>query len=189
LTIAVAFIRHAPTTWNTERRLQGRTDIDLSEEGRRAASAWRLPDALAGLEPWCSPLKRTRSTAALLGLSPRLDERLVESSWGQWEGQTHADLRKQPGFRDVEQRGLDLAAPGGESLRQVQARLVDWLRSLTQPALAITHNGVLRSAYALATGWTMVAEAPEKMNAASAHLYRWDGQRLTLDRLNLPLAP
>jgi probable phosphoglycerate mutase len=189
LTIAVAFIRHAPTIWNAERRLQGRTDIDLSEEGRQAASAWRLPDTLAAFEVWASPLKRTRTTAALLGLSPRLDERLIESSWGEWEGRTHAELGKQPDWWEVEKRGLDLAAPGGESPRQVQRRLVDWLRALTRPALAITHNGVLRSAYALATGWTMTAAPPQKMRAASAHLYEWDGERLTLDRLNLPLTP
>jgi hypothetical protein len=48
---------------------------------------------------------------------------------------------------------------------------------------------VLRSAYALATGWTMVSEAPQKMHAASAHLYAWNGERLTLDRLNVPLTP
>ena len=111
--IPVAFIRHAPTTWNAERRLQGRTDVDLSEEGRRAAAAWRIPEALADFEVLASPLKRTRSTAALLGLQPRFDERLIESSWGEWEGRTLVELGRQPGFRHVEQRGLDLAAPGG----------------------------------------------------------------------------
>ena len=187
--IQVALLRHAPTEWNAERRLQGRTDIPLSADGRSQAAAWRLPDRLAGHEAWSSPLSRTRETASLLGLAPRLDDRLIESSWGEWEGQVLADLRKRPGFLDIERRGLDLAAPGGESVRQVQARLLDWLKTLTRPALAITHNGVLRAAYALATGWTMVDKPPERMTAASAHLYTWNSERLTLDRLNLPLVP
>ena len=98
-------------------------------------------------------------------------------------------LKQQPGFVEAEGRGLDLAAPGGESVREVQARLKGWLATLTRPALAVTHNGVLRAAYALATGWTMVDKPPVRMKPASAHLYNWDGQTLTLDRLNLPLAP
>ena len=187
--IAVALVRHAPTTWNAEKRLQGRTDIPLSTEGRALAGGWRLPPEVAGFEAWASPLSRTRETAALLGLAPRLDGRLIESSWGEWEGQTMADLDKRPGFVEAERRGLDLAAPGGESVRQVQARLADWLASLTRPALAVTHNGVLRAAYELATGWTMVEEPPQKMAASSVHLYAWDGQRLSLDRLNLSLLP
>ncbi|MBM3534605.1 MAG: histidine phosphatase family protein [Alphaproteobacteria bacterium] len=187
--IAVALIRHAPTAWNAEHRLQGRTDVPLSAEGRSLASSWRLPEPLTGYEAWASPLGRARETASLLGLDPRIDERLIESSWGEWESQMVSELRKRPGFAEVERRGLDLAAPGGESVRQVQARLLAWLGTLTQPALAISHNGVLRAAYSLATGWTMIDDPPERMKAASAHLYAWDGTRLTLDRLNLPLAP
>lgn len=187
--IPVALLRHAPTTWNAEHRLQGRTDIPISDDGRSWAATWRLPPEVNGFEAWSSPLARTRETAALLGLSPRLDDRLIESSWGEWEGQMAADLRRRPGFTEIERRGLDLAAPGGESVRQVQARLLDWLGTLTRPALAVTHNGVLRAAYALATGWTMVDDPPQRMKPASAHLYSWDGQRLTLDRLNLPLVP
>ncbi|MSP48673.1 MAG: histidine phosphatase family protein [Alphaproteobacteria bacterium] len=187
--IAVALIRHAPTAWNVAHRLQGRTDIPLSADGRAQAAAWRLPDALAGYEAWASPLARARETASLLGLSPRLDDRLIEASWGEWEGRLLADLKQRPGFIEAERRGLDLAAPGGESVRQVQARLLDWLAALTRPALAVSHNGVLRAAYALATGWTMEGKPPERMAAATAHLYRWDGRRLALDRLNLPLVP
>ena len=187
--IAVAFLRHAPTEWNAAHRLQGRTDIPLSEEGRAFAATWRLPDALAGFEPWASPLTRTRETASLLGLAPRFDDRLIESSWGEWEGHTLAKLRERPGFLDVEKRGLDLSAPGGESVRQVQARLLDWLATLTRPAVVVTHNGVLRAAYALATGWTMVDKPPERMAKASAHLYAWDGKRRTLNTLHLPLVP
>ncbi len=187
--IQVAFIRHAPTEWNAAHRLQGRTDIPLSEEGRAFAATWRLPEAVAGFESWASPLTRTRETAALLGLAPRFDDRLIETSWGEWEGHTLATLRERPGFKEAEQRGLDLAAPGGESVRQVQARLLDWLAELTKPAVVVTHNGVLRAVYALATGWTMQDKPPERMAAAAAHLYTWDGTRLALDRLNLPLAP
>lgn len=187
--ISVAFLRHAPTAWNAEHRLQGRTDIPLSEEGRAFAATWRLPATFAGFEAWASPLTRTRETAALLGLQPKVDDRLIETSWGEWEGHTLAKLRERPGFLEVEKRGIDLAAPGGESVRQVQVRLLDWLSGLTKPAVVVTHNGVLRAVYALATGWTMQDKPPERMEAAMAHVYAWDGKRLILDKLNLPLVP
>ena len=187
--IQVALLRHAPTTWNAEHRLQGRTDIPISDDGRSSAAAWRLPPEIVDFEAWASPLTRTRETAALLGLTPRIDERLIESSWGEWEGQMLSALKQQPGFVEAASLGLDLAAPGGESVREVQARLKEWLSSLTRPALAVTHNGVLRAAYALATGWTMVGKPPVRMAPATVHLYSWDGTALRLDRLNLPLVP
>jgi probable phosphoglycerate mutase len=187
--IRVALIRHAPTVWNAEHRLQGRTDIPLSAEGERWAATWRLPDELAGFDAWCSPLTRTRQTAALLGLAPRIDPLLIEASWGEWEGSTLADLRTRPDFGEAEHRGLDLSPPGGEAARAVQRRLIAWLSTLTAPALAITHNGVLRAAYALATGWTMLEKPREKLRPASAHLYAWDGARLSVERLNVPLVP
>ena len=70
--IAVALLRHAPTTWNVEHRLQGRTDIPISDDGRSLAATWRLPPEIGDFEAWASPLTRTRETAALLGLTPRI---------------------------------------------------------------------------------------------------------------------
>ena len=186
--IRVALVRHAPPSWNAEHRLQGRTDIPLSEAGERWARTWRLPPELDGLEPWASPLTRARQTASLLGIEPKLDPLLMEASWGEWEGRTHHELRQRPEFRDLEQRGLDLCPPGGESVRAVQARLTEWLSALTRPALAITHNGLLRAAYALATGWTMLEKPRDRLRPASAHLYAWDGERLAVERLNLSLS-
>ena len=41
--IRVAIIRHAPTSWNREKRLQGHTDIGLGPEGRIVAASVKLP--------------------------------------------------------------------------------------------------------------------------------------------------
>jgi probable phosphoglycerate mutase len=50
-----------------------------------------------------------------------------------------------------EAAGLDFRPPGGESPRDVQERLKPYLASLAGPTIAVTHKGVLRALYALAT--------------------------------------
>ncbi|RMD64997.1 MAG: histidine phosphatase family protein, partial [Alphaproteobacteria bacterium] len=118
--------------------------------------------------------------------------------WGAWEGRGPADLRADPGpdgaaFRAAEARGLDLRPPGGESPRDVQARLRPWLRALARagtPSLGITHKGVIRALYALATGWDMTGDPPHKLRDACAHRFALAGDgALRLVALNLPLAP
>ena len=67
-----------------------------------------------------------------------------------------------PAMIENEARGLDFRPPGGESPRDVQARLRPFLESLRDPTIAVTHKGVLRALYALATGWTMERKAPRQ---------------------------
>jgi probable phosphoglycerate mutase len=47
----VALIRHGPTDWNAERRLQGRSDRPLSAAGRASVCRWRLPALLERFRP------------------------------------------------------------------------------------------------------------------------------------------
>ena len=64
---SLVVIRHGPTEWNAEGRIQGRSDVPLSAEGRATVSAWRMPAGIGGPEwAWLSsPLQRARETAAL----------------------------------------------------------------------------------------------------------------------------
>ncbi|MEJ2120627.1 MAG: histidine phosphatase family protein, partial [Alphaproteobacteria bacterium] len=90
---AVALIRHAPTAWNDEGRIQGHTDIPLSPRGREMAGTWSLPPELDDFAWVTSPLTRARETAALLGApDPASDPRLMEADWGEWEGRVLHDL-------------------------------------------------------------------------------------------------
>jgi probable phosphoglycerate mutase len=72
-----------------------------------------------------------------------------------------------------EGRGLDFRPPEGESPRDLQARLTPLLARLAAEGtdtLAVTHRGVIRSLYALATGWDMRAEAPDKLRDGCVQL-------------------
>jgi probable phosphoglycerate mutase len=186
----LALIRHMPTVWNAEGRLQGQRDTPLDPH---AMPDWRLPPELAGWRYLSSPLLRCRMTAQRLGITPQLDPRLAEMSWGEWEGHTLPELRAEFGgtLEELEVQGLDFRAPGGESPRDVQTRLVPLLAEIAAagaPTAAVTHKGVIRSVFALATGWDMLGEPPFKLSWSAAHVFRIDteGQPI-IERLNLPL--
>jgi 2,3-bisphosphoglycerate-dependent phosphoglycerate mutase len=190
----LALIRHGPTAWTNEKRLQGHTNVPLSAEGREMVSRWRLPPALLAYDWVSSPLSRATETARLLG-APALtiEPCLKEMSYGAWEGRRLADLRAELGDRmaENEARGLDFRPDGGESPRELQERLSPWLVAVARdrrPVLAVTHHGVIRALLSLATGWDMTGRPPHKLvwGAAQFFVLGEDGKPI-VDRLNVSL--
>lgn len=173
----IAFVRHASTSWNLDGRMQGRRDILLAPAGRAEALRWRLAfDPDAPIEWISSPLARAVETATLLGgRAPRTEPALIEMDWGAWEGRGLDELRACYGdaFIANERRGLDFRPPGGESPRDVVARLRRWLAALDArtPIVAVTHNGVLRALLAIASGWDMTGKPPVRLKPATLHRF------------------
>jgi len=95
MSVPFAVLRHAPTVWNGEGRLQGTTDIPLSADGEAAAKTWHLPSPADRWKRVCSPLIRARRTAELVRPSAPIivESRLREMSFGVWEGKSVAQLR------------------------------------------------------------------------------------------------
>jgi len=115
-------------------------------------------------------------------------------SFGEWEGQTLAELRSihGPAMAEREGRGLDFRAPGGESPRDVQDRLRPWLEELSvgsKDVLAITHKGVVRALYALASGWDMRGKPRHRLADNVAHEFELDRTGVRFRRLNIALQP
>jgi broad specificity phosphatase PhoE len=168
----VLLIRHGPTAWNEGGRIQGRADVGLSSRGRRMVAAWRLPAEWAAARVVASPLRRALDTAVLLtGRAPAVDHRLLEMDWGEWQGRRLVELRAAApaAMAAREGRGLDFRPPGGESPREVCARLHALLAEFVQdprPAVAVCHKGVLRAALVLATGWDMLGKPPLRLPRA-----------------------
>jgi probable phosphoglycerate mutase len=188
----LALIRHAPTDWSAAGRLQGRNEQPLSAAGRAAALRWHLPPPVDAFPRVASPLLRCRETAQLLQ-PPRpfaVEPRLIEMDFGAWEGRTLAEIHAaEPDAAAREALGLDFRAPGGESPREVQARLIPWLASLPTDTLAVTHKGVIRALYALATGWPMLGNMPDRLRLDALQLFAVDADgAIAIDTLNLPLA-
>ena len=191
--IDLLILRHGPTAWSTGHRLQGREDLPLSPEGVEAVRSWRLPEPPYLRDWYSSPLRRCVETARLLGCPPEIEPCLVEMDWGAWAGHTLGDIRRElgPALAEREALGLDFRPDGGESPRDVQARLRPWLSALVEkgrPAGAVVHRGVLRALHALATGWDMTVRPPERLRDGCAHRFGVgrDGNP-TVAALNIPL--
>jgi probable phosphoglycerate mutase len=187
-------LRHGPTDWNRQRRLQGHIDTPLAADAPALVRRWRLPAEFVGAPAYTSPLIRAQETARLMGLAAVEEPALRELSWGDWEGEEmarlNAFLAEGPGHY-----GLDFAAPGGESHADLIARLRPFLAArgaegTEAMAVAVAHRGVIRALYALATGWDMASDPPDKLAYDRAQIFRLarDGTP-TVDRLNVPLVP
>ena len=118
------------------------------------------------------------------GKNPALDSveiepALIEMSWGEWEGEILKPLRRRLGdeMRDNEARGLDFCPPGGESPRQVQARLQPWIRAVAaenENVGAVVHKGIIRCVYALANDWDMRGDSPVDFAWDAMHEFTLD---------------
>jgi broad specificity phosphatase PhoE len=191
----IVVLRHAPTAWNRDKRLQGRTDVALDEEGVAIAARWKIDPDWANYRILSSPLGRARMTAAILFPDAEIgvDSRLIEMDFGTWEGQRLADLRGQVGgdAAERERLGLDFRAPDGESPREVQARVLPLLARLAElrrPTVLVCHQAVGRAIYALATGWTMIDKPPVKLRPNCAHVYALAADGMpAVERLNVSL--
>lgn len=155
---SLVFLRHGETDWNVEGRLQGQRDIPLNDRGRVQArrNGTAIIAAMPGIADYdfvASPLVRSRETMEIarraMGLEPsayRLDDRLREITFGDWEGSTLAELRERHGAL-VAERERDkwrFLPPNGESYALLLERVVEWLGSLTRPTFAVSHGGVGR---------------------------------------------
>lgn len=157
-------VRHGSTPWTSEHRLQGGTDIGLSDHGRedvrrlrRTVDGW-VPQTLV-----VSPLARTRATAGLLSeLPPVVDPRWAEAGLGEWEGLTPRQIGPDYGLW----RAGRLVPPGGEPQARVRRRVSGAVRAAAAydgPVLVVTHGGVIRVVLACFLGLT-----PERIDPVGA---------------------
>ena len=133
------FIRHGETEWNAEGRLCGRTDVPLSDVGRRQAQLLAVRLKLIPFAAlYSSPLRRAFETAMILGHAigrePQADPRLVELSYGAWEGRTYDESKRSSPeiYRAWEQDPGGNAPPEGESGEQLIGRVKPFLADVAQ---------------------------------------------------------
>ena len=126
----------------------GQTDVGLAESAAEVAARVRplLPQSFA---LHASPLARARLLADELG-TPRLDDRLKEIHFGEWEGRTFADIGS--AIDDWAADPLGFRAPGGESPREMATRVLQWLEveirdrpQFTDHLVVVAHGGPLRA--------------------------------------------
>lgn len=168
----LALLRHGPTDWNAAGRIQGHTDIPLSDAGLAKMAVLRLP--LEVTRVYASPMLRARQTAEALGLAaPIYDVRLMEQNWGSWEGLTRDEIFAHHGadafVKAGSNQGEAFRPGGGESTGELHARVASFLKDVAESegaAVAVAHLGVLRAAFTLATGWDMATPMPAGLDVS-----------------------
>jgi broad specificity phosphatase PhoE len=142
----IFIIRHGETEWSKNGRHTGRTDVPLTEDGRRQASALvaKLRENRFSLV-LCSPLRRARETCELAGFGDvaEICPDLQEWDYGDYEGLTTVEIRA----RNPEWNLWRDGCPGGETPEQVGARadrVLARLRPASGDALAFAHGHLLR---------------------------------------------
>jgi broad specificity phosphatase PhoE len=190
----LALLRHGETEWTSEGRIQGRTDVPLSQKGRAEMALRSIPDEFRDFHVVTSPLSRCVETALALGIKGAgRDDRLAEMAWGEWEGHRLRDLRAHLGesMRLNESLGFDFTPPGGESPRQVLARISGLLadiRASGRPTMAVSHRGVIRVVFASAFDWDMLGRPPVRLDWSALHLFNLDVSGVpSVLKLNVPL--
>ncbi|TPW28720.1 histidine phosphatase family protein [Pararhizobium mangrovi] len=165
----IYFIRHGQTDWNVSEQLQGSHDIPLNDTGRAQAHgngkhlAEILGDRAATFDYVASPMDRTRETMRIirgeLGLPPedfRTEERIVELSFGEWEGRTLETVAEtEPGpveAREADKWGFVPPGESAESYAMLAERVEPWLRSVEKDTVCVCHGGIMRAIFFLVGG-------------------------------------
>jgi len=136
--------------------------IGLTDRGQAEIAA--VAERLAGEKiaaVYSSPLQRTRESAEIvaerLGLGIEFRDDLIELDFGEWTGATFDAIRADPRWQAWRTHRSIARIPGGESMRQVQRRIVEALMELAEhhqgeTVAVVSHGDVIRSALLFALG-------------------------------------
>jgi broad specificity phosphatase PhoE len=174
----------------------GRTPgILLSAKGRgeAEAAAERLADAgIAAI--YASPLERAQETAGIVGERLRLPVEtrpdLSELDFGEWTGLTFDDVRKDPRWPNWATHRSLSCIPGGETMRDVQRRIVEALVELRERhpdegVVLVSHGDVIRAALTFALGMPLDFFGRIEVGTGSLSSLRVDTRGICVTAINL----
>tara|TARA_B100000579_G_C22803424_1_gene841168 strand:+ start:157 stop:831 length:675 start_codon:yes stop_codon:yes gene_type:complete len=153
---ALILIRHGETLWNTQLRMQGSLDSDLTSKGElqiKALGEWMKDVPFDHL--YCSDTPRAHKTAEAIskftGHKLNFDKRLREKNLGIFEGLTSEEARVQfpETFQLFKTAGANYEIDQGESTQQLLERALDAIEEIKNRhpqklVVMVTHGGVVR---------------------------------------------
>ena len=181
----VYFVRHGQSIWNTQKKVCGVTDVELTTLGHEQAVQAGKDIAESGIvfdEIISSPLIRAVQTARhiseITGRPVKLDERLTEHNFGKFEG-TDWD---RPEFRQSKECFAD-SYEGGESLLRLAQRIYNLLDEIKADTsgktyLLVAHNGVARAVESYFHSMTNQEYASFGVKNCAVVTYEWDDQSI-----------
>ena len=152
----IILIRHGETEWNSQKRMQGHSNSDLSEVGRGQIQALgELMKNVSFDHIYSSDSLRTSQTAEAItqysGHKIQFDQRIREKNLGVFEGltSTEAKERHPEVYRLFKTAGANYVIDEGESTRQLLERALEFieeirLRHPQERVVMVTHGGVVR---------------------------------------------
>jgi probable phosphoglycerate mutase len=186
--------RHAVTA-QTGPLLTGRAPgVDLSDDGRRQAEA--LAERLAGLPVaavYASPIERTTQTAdavaARHGLAVKALPGVIEADYGEWTGGKIADLAKTDLWKTVQRAPSRARFPGGESLAEMQSRMVSAIEAVVADhagdlVVIVSHADPIKAAIAHYTGVHLDLFQRIVVSPASVTAFAFSGHGVAMLKCN-----
>ena len=187
-------VRHAVTA-HTGPLLSGRMPgIDLSEKGvgQAEAAATRLAKLpIAAI--YASPIERTTQTAQCIAAHHAMDvlplPGVIEADYGDWTGGKISDLAKTDEWKVVQVAPSRAVFPGGESIRAMQARMVDALDAVVaahphETVVVVSHADPIKSAIAHYTGMHLDLFQRLHVSPASATVFDFHAYGALLVKCN-----
>ena len=152
----IIFIRHGETEWNSQQRMQGHSNSDLSSVGQaqiQALGQWMKNVPFDHI--YSSDSLRAKQTAEAItqfsGHELQFDQRLREKNLGVFEGLTSEEARERHPevFRLFKTAGSKYVIDEGESTQQLQDRALEIVNEIRikhpeERVLLVTHGGFIR---------------------------------------------
>ncbi len=189
-------IRHAPTIWNRDKRIQGGKDSPLTTESMILSRDWGR--ALARYQ-WdrilSSDLGRAVSTAEQINTFLQVPivriPLLREMDWGEWTGKTIQQIKKEtPGIlHQMESAGWYFRPPGGENRIMVwnrchQALVEAARRWYGKTILVVTHEGVIKCLIYHLKERKFLPDEPPVLHPGYLHRLMYSRNRLRIEHMN-----
>ena len=189
-------VRHAQTTWNRGKKIQGQKDSPLTSDGKIQASRWgQLLKSLPWNRILASDIGRAMETAGIINqalkIALKTDARLREQDWGQWTGETLFRIQTDtPRELDNQVRaGWDFCPPDGEDRRSVLERSRQALSEAAakwpgETILVVTHEGVVKSLIYHLCGRKYLPGEPAIIMPYQLHWLAHDADGLKIEEIN-----
>ncbi len=186
----IILIRHGETEWNSQKRMQGHSNSDLSSVGQaqiQALGQWMKNVPFDFI--YSSDSLRAKQTAEAItqfsGHELQFDQRLREKNLGVFEGLTSEEARERHPevFRLFKTAGSKYVIDEGESTQQLQDRALEIVNEIRikhpeERVLLVTHGGFIRVVMKHSLGLSL--ETPTRFLIRNTGVFRlvWEDKWL-----------
>jgi probable phosphoglycerate mutase len=194
--VRFGLIRHLPTVWNLEKRIQGQKDSRLVSESENVGRTW---GEKLSAQPWdrilSSDLGRAVRTAELINTALNIPVSstplLREVDWGEWTGRSIQQIKAEnPGLLpEMEKAGWAFRPPGGEDRIEVWERAHRALAEAAekwpnQTILVVTHEGVIKCLVYRLSQRRFLPHEPVLLTPGCLHRLVYGHEGLQLEAVN-----